>query len=704
MKSLIQNYSNGKISLEEIPTPKTSGSQILVKNSYSVVSIGTEGSMVKLAKKSIIGKALARPDLVRRVFQKLSQTSLKETTQIVLNKLDTPINLGYSASGVVAEVGPKVTGYKKGDFVSIIGSGFATHSEYNLVPASMCSKIEEEFLKESSFGMLGCIAMHATRQFRFNLNGKNIAILGSGLLGNLATQILNSYGAQTFSYDPSEEKSEVLLNMGFNSSSDSSNLEKFAKKLRFGGFDGVLLACAVNDNKPLQQALDILRVNGEIVIMGVVDIKLDRNEMWEKQASIIVSKAGGFGALDDDHYSSKENHSLDSIKWTEKNNLDEINRLIRSGRINIKKIITSEIDFNTAVNTYEKLIKGEMNNDLGIIFSYDNTESKPKKLFEEKVKTDKNDICLGVIGAGNHAVSNFLPELKKINGSHKLKMLATNTPVKADHYSKKFNFESATCDKKELINNPNINNIISLERHSNHFETIKECIYNKKNLLIEKPLVSNRSEFLELKEILKNQKEIPKIMVGHNRRYISSVNYLRQAIDQNNPGILNLCINAGKIEKSHWLYDEKEGGNRVVAEGSHFIDLIKFITNSDIVSLSSSNMSTSDYLEKENFIVSFKHKNGFLSNLIYTSIGSRNMPRETIEVFQDGEYFSLIDFKKYKHFGSSSSKKSFTYDLGFKKQIENFFAYANDKHLSSSIDEEMHTMDIVLKISEELNN
>lgn len=704
MQALIQNYSTGSITLEEIPLPKVTDNQILVRNIYSVVSIGTEASMVKLAKKSIIGKALARPDLVRRVFQKLSQTSIAETAQIVRNKLDTPINLGYSASGIVEEIGSKVSGYKKGDYISFIGSGLATHSEYNLVPVSMCSKINEENLRESSFGMLGCIAMHAVRQFRFNLNGKKVAILGSGLLGNIATQILNAYGAETFSYDPSEVKSDILRDMGFNSSSKEDALHEISENLKYGGFDGVLLACAVNNNGPLQQALDIIRINGEIVVMGVVDIKLDRNEMWQKQASIIVSKAGGFGALDENYYSSSENYSLDSTQWTEKNNLDEINRLIKSRKIDFNNLITSEIKFNDAVETYENLISGKMHNELGIIFSYDVTKESDNYDFGYDLFKTNNNPTIGIIGVGNHAVSNFLPELKKIKQSYNLKTLATKTPIKAKHYAKKFGFINSTCDKNNILNDKDINHVISLERHSDHFSTIKKCIREDKNILIEKPLIVSREEYNQLLEILKSKKQLPKIMVGHNRRHIESVIFLKKQINTNRPGIINMTINAGKIETNHWLYNENEGGNRIIAEGSHFIDLIKFLTDSSISSYKISSISSSTYLDKENFIVSFNHENGFLTNLMYTSFGSRNSPREIIEVFQNGNHLTLTDFKKYQKNNSTSYSKKFSYDLGFKRQIESFINPSLNHDSKISIKEEIDTIDMVLKISETIGN
>ncbi|MCK4817556.1 hypothetical protein KA005_17440, partial [bacterium] len=66
MKQIIQNYRTGKLELAEVPIPAFSSNKILVKNFASLISIGTERSIIELGRKSLVGKAKARPDLVKR--------------------------------------------------------------------------------------------------------------------------------------------------------------------------------------------------------------------------------------------------------------------------------------------------------------------------------------------------------------------------------------------------------------------------------------------------------------------------------------------------------------------------------------------------------------------------------------------------------------------------------------------------------------
>ncbi len=109
MKQVIQNYRSGKLEVAEIPVPELRPGTVLVQTAVSLISAGTERQLVNLAKASLVGKAVARPDLVRQVVRKVERDGIVETIGAVFSKLDTPIPLGYSLSGVVVDVHPTVT-------------------------------------------------------------------------------------------------------------------------------------------------------------------------------------------------------------------------------------------------------------------------------------------------------------------------------------------------------------------------------------------------------------------------------------------------------------------------------------------------------------------------------------------------------------------------------------------------------------------
>ena len=73
MKQVIQNYGSGKLSVEELPAPQLRPGGVLVRNQASLISAGTERSIVQLAQKSLVGKAKQRPDLVKKVLKTLKK-------------------------------------------------------------------------------------------------------------------------------------------------------------------------------------------------------------------------------------------------------------------------------------------------------------------------------------------------------------------------------------------------------------------------------------------------------------------------------------------------------------------------------------------------------------------------------------------------------------------------------------------------------
>ena len=130
MKQIVQSYKTGEVKLHDVPVPLCSSKRILVRTHTSLVSIGTERSVIDLGRKSLAGKAAARPDLVRRVWDKAKKEGLLKTYKEVLGRLDTPTPLGYSCSGMIEECGLAATEFSPGDHVACIGQGFASHAEF----------------------------------------------------------------------------------------------------------------------------------------------------------------------------------------------------------------------------------------------------------------------------------------------------------------------------------------------------------------------------------------------------------------------------------------------------------------------------------------------------------------------------------------------------------------------------------------------
>ena len=137
MKAVLQNIKSGAITLGDIPQPVARPTHILVRNVCSLVSAGTEKSVLEFSKANYLQKAQMRPDLFRKVLNRARNEGLWQTYQVVSNLIDQPIQLGYSCAGVAVEVGADVSDIQVGQRVACAGLFVATHSEVVSVPRNL---------------------------------------------------------------------------------------------------------------------------------------------------------------------------------------------------------------------------------------------------------------------------------------------------------------------------------------------------------------------------------------------------------------------------------------------------------------------------------------------------------------------------------------------------------------------------------------
>ena len=89
MEQLTQKLKDGAMQIIEVPVPRIQPGMVLVRNYYSLISAGTEGSSVKAARKGYLGKARERPEQLRQVLDMLkTQGPPVQTYRTVMKKLD----------------------------------------------------------------------------------------------------------------------------------------------------------------------------------------------------------------------------------------------------------------------------------------------------------------------------------------------------------------------------------------------------------------------------------------------------------------------------------------------------------------------------------------------------------------------------------------------------------------------------------------
>lgn len=706
MKQLIQSYKTGELGVYEVPAPICGENGVLVKTKTSLVSAGTEKMIVDLAKKSLVGKAKARPDLVKQVVNKMKQEGVKNTLEKVFTKLDTPIPLGYSCVGEVVKVGAKVTGVSVGDRVACGGAGYANHSEINYVPKNLFVKVPKNVSDaDASFVTVGSIALQGIRQTEPTL-GERVVVMGLGLLGQITVQLLKANGCKVLGTDFDPRKLELAKKLGADDVCAPNEVVDKAKLFTNGnGADAVVIAASTSSNQPIIDAGEISRMKGRVVVVGLVGMDIPRNEYYKKELGLKLSMAYGPGRYDPKYEEQGIDYPFPHVRWTEQRNFEAFLDLVDEGRITPSEMVTHQYDFESALTAYD-LLEGKIQEDyLGILLNYkDDVELKSElvKISDVAIKSDALNV--GLIGAGNFTKSVIIPNLKKV-GNANFVGLCTATGVSAHSTGNKHEFKYITTSYEELLKSDEINTVFITTRHNDHGEKVLNSLKAGKNVFVEKPLAIYENELEEIKEFYSNADKKPVLQVGYNRRFAPLVAEMKQVVGDL-PMSINYRINAGVIPNDVWVQDPEVGGGRILGEACHFIDTCTYLTGSLPESVFASCVTKPDQSipDEDNVSITIKYQNGSTAVINYYAFGNGQLPKEYIELFAPDIAMKMDNFRELEIFkGSKSSKsKNANQDKGFKGEFKALKSAAETGKLAISFDELYATSKVTFAILKSL--
>ena len=700
MKQLIQNWRTGEISLVEVPVPKVKSGYLLIKNHFSAVSIGTEKTMKSFAEKNLISKALARPDLTKKVLDFAKSEGLLEAYKQAMSRLDSPEPLGYSCAGEVIDVGNDIDEFRVGDIVACFGSGFASHAEMVCVPKNLCVKAPKKVsLEEACFAGIGAISLHAIRCANLSF-GDRVAIIGLGLLGLIGIQIAKAAGYKVFAIDIDPKKVQLALKLGADKASviDKNNIKnKISSFSEKKGVDAVIIYASTKSNEPIELAAELVREKGRIVVPGLVGLTLPREEFYKKEIELVISRAAGPGAYDSNFELKGIDYPFSYVRWTEKENMKEFLDLLNEKKINLSNLLTHRFKLEEYAKLYETLDKDK--SVIGAVIEYKRKIDKKIKIEITKELKKEKEINIGLIGAGNFAKGTILPVISKIPFVN-LRGVTTTKGLTSWHAAKKFKFNYATTNYKKMLEDKKINTVIIATRHNLHARFVCEALKANKNVFVEKPLALSVKELLEIEKNYK--KSETQLMVGFNRRFSLYSQKVKKHIDDTKTLLINIRINAEKIEKDSWVYSE-EGGGRILGEVCHFVDLMQYFTDSHPKIVYTQGLEKNP---KENLITTIQFENGSAGNIIYTSEGDPSFPRERIELIGNNSIFVIDNFRKLiisRNGKKIKERKIFSVDRGHKKEFEIFFNCLRDgKPMPVSFESYFYTTLATIAIQESL--
>jgi predicted dehydrogenase len=659
LKQVLQNYKTGELQLVEVPTPtRARPGQVLVRTMASLVSVGTEKYMLELAKKSLVGKAMARPDLVRQVIAKAQAEGILEAWRQAMGRLDTPVPLGYSSAGVVIDVGTGVQGFAVGDRVACAGSGYAGHAEVVSVPVNLCVKIPDGVDFESAaFVAVGAIALEAVRMAQVSL-GETVVVIGLGLLGQIAVQLLNAAGCHVLGADINPQKAEMALQHGAEAvATDYTTLSAICRQ-RTGnqGADAVIILAATPSNEPLEQAAELCRERGRIVAAGLVGLEVPRKPFYDKELELVVSRAWGPGLYDPNYTEKGLDYPLAYARWTARRNMEEFLAQLAKGTVRVDRLITHRFPIDRALKAYE-LILEDKEPYIGVLLTYPNEPDLSRRVevispqrvpSSTEIKTSASSavgkISVGLIGAGQFATGTLLPAMKGLKGI-RFRGVATSTGLSARHVADKFGFEYCTTDYHEILNDPEIALVFILTRHGSHAHLMAEALRAGKHVFVEKPLALNLEQLREVVETFNVQRSNV-LTVGFNRRFSPFTRWLKDRFaGAAEPLAVHCTVNAGPVAPDHWTHDPEQGGGRIIGEVCHFVDLIQYLTGSVPVRVYAETLESPGYQPSDNVVITLKMANGAIGSITYVAGGDKRYPRERVEVFGGGAVGVIENFK-----------------------------------------------------------
>ena len=651
MKQILQSLKTGVVSLADIPCPAPSRGQLLIRTTRTLVSSGTERMLVDFGKAGWIDKARQQPDKVRMVLEKIRTDGLMPTIEAVMNKLDQPIALGYCNVGTVVAVGAGVTGFEVGDRVASNGK----HAEWVAVPAILCAKVPDGVGdEEAAFTVLGAIALQGIRLVQPTL-GEAVVVTGLGLIGLVTVQLLRAQGCRVLGLDFDPAKLELARRFGAEVVDLSAGADPVAAAMAFSrgrGADAVIITAATKSNEPMHQAARMSRKRGRIVLVGVVGLELSRADFFEKELTFQVSCSYGPGRYDPAYEDKGNDYPVGFVRWTEQRNFEAVLDMLADRRLDAQALVSHRFELSRVEEAYA-LVAGA-GPSLGIVLEYpaDPQAAPPARTVAlgaqpaPAAKPAAGEASVGFIGAGNYAGAVLIPAFHATGA--RLRTLASAGGVSSVHSGRKFGFEQATTDTEALLRDEATNIVVVSTRHDSHARYVLAARAQGKHVFVEKPLCLTRDELQQIEQAWAGA-DAPLLMVGFNRRFAPQVQRM-QTLLAGAPGLkaFVMTVNAGAIPANHWTQDREIGGGRLIGEGCHFIDLLRFLAASPI---ERSDVQVMGDATRDSLTITLGFADGSIGTVHYLANGVKSFPKERLEVFAAGRVLQLDNFRRLSGFG-----------------------------------------------------
>jgi predicted dehydrogenase/threonine dehydrogenase-like Zn-dependent dehydrogenase len=670
--------------VEEIPAPQVEPGTVLVQVDHSCISIGTEMSGLKTSSLPLWKRALKQPENVKKVVEMAVSQGVSRTASVVQGRLSSGLPTGYSAAGTVLEVGAGIDDLKPGSRVACAGAQCAHHAEIIRVPRNLTVPVPDHLdLAVASTVTLGAIALQGVRRAQPTL-GEVFVVLGLGILGQLTAQMLKANGCKVIGTDLDRQRIAIAQQLGMDVGihpDDGNNIEQVARLTDGIGADGVIITAATPSDEVVSTAFRMCRKKGRVVLVGDVGLNLNRADFYQKELDFFISTSYGPGRYDN-HYEEKGlDYPVAYVRWTENRNMAEYLRLLADRKVAVEPLIGATYSVEQATDAYGSL-RREGEKPLMVLLSYPQVQETSSLIRVVANPTAKpagaNRIRVALVGAGGFAKGMHLPNLQTLTDRYHLQAVVSRTGHNAVATAKQFAANYATTDFSQVLQDSEVDAVIIATRHNLHSSMALEALKAGKHVLVEKPLALTPAELMGIQSFYTpsaTDESRPVLLTGFNRRFSGYARRIYEVVQsRSNPMILNYRMNAGYIPLDHWVHGE-EGGGRNRGEACHIYDLFTYLTNSKVVTVEAKAIAptTGHYSRSDNFVATMTFADGSVATLTYTALGSKDYPKEQLEVFVDGKVLVLNDYKQLTIRGSKAKGlETKVISKGQKEELEAF--------------------------------
>jgi predicted dehydrogenase/threonine dehydrogenase-like Zn-dependent dehydrogenase len=684
MKQVAQNYKSGELTVLDVPAPACKPGGVLVRSLYSLISTGTEMMKVSEARMSLLGKARARPDQVRKLLDSVAQQGALATYKKAMNRLDSYTPLGYSLCGVVVEVGAGAEQFSVGQVVAAAGNEFALHADVNWVPTNLCVPVPDGVAAEhAAFATVGAIAMQGVRRAEVAL-GETACVIGLGLIGQLVVRLLVASGVQVVGLDVVAARCRAAEKAGALACAapDEAGLHQIEQVLldRTAGLgaDHILLAAGGDSNGPVEVAARLARDRARVVDIGKTRLDLPWNAYYDKELDVRFSRSYGPGRYDDRYELEGVDYPAGYVRWTERRNLACFLDLLADGSVDVASLVSGVYPIEEAADVYSQLGSGSLEG-VGFLLSYSPAPeatspertvlvgARTERLAASQRRRPSAGVRVGFIGAGNYATSMLLPHLRD-NTSVELVSVATTKSLSGVNAQRKFGFAAITTSVETVLDDDTLDAVFIVTRHHSHARLVCEALKRGLAVFVEKPLALTEDQLVEILDTVQESGN-DRVMVGFNRRFAPLFTDLQERLSPSRgPLSARYLVNAGRLDPRSWYLNEELEGSRFAGEGGHFIDTLSALVGHDPIEVQAMGARASVH-------ATLRFSDESVATISYVTDGSPRFPKETLDVSGDGRTGRLDNFQRiavWSSKGKSGRRVLGGQDKGQRAQLERF--------------------------------